>query len=208
MKSYDYNKYKDLYNTDKELTNIVDGEDTVIKKLYSIIKRCSSKIDKEDSNLFEELISNIKWFYQFSEKSNHIENSLRTVWLEFNNGDWKVPENDYFYDSYQKIARRVKMSDDDFISAYYESICGIVKYWQEFYFNPVCMQHEIIKDDGTLGFVDTIEIYNKNVASFNKTLTVVRKLIVLEKKYSKTLNIFRDYKFFKEIENGLEVKSL
>lgn len=208
MKSYDYDKYKDLYNTDKELTNIVDGEDTVVKKLYLIMKRCSSEISDEDSKLFEELIPNIKWFYQLFEKSNYIENSLRIVWLEFNNGDWRVPEDDPFYDSFHKIERRVKMSDDEFVSAYYESICGIVKYWQEFYFNPTCMQHEIIKDDGTLGFVDTIEIYNKNVNSFNKTLTTVRRLIILEKKYCKNLNVCRDYKFFKEIENGLEVKSL
>ena len=208
MKSYDYEKYKDLYNTDEELTNIVKGEDTVVKKLYSIMKRCSSEISEEDSRLFEELIPNIKWFYQFSEQSNYIENSLRTVWLEFNNGDWRVPEDDPFYDSFHKIARRVKMSDEDFVSAYYESICGTVKYWQKFYFNPACIQHEVVKDDGTLGFVDTTEIYNKNVDSFNKTLTTVRKLIILEKKYCKNLNICRDYKFFKEIENGLEVKSL
>ena len=208
MESYDYAKYRKLYNTDKELTNIVQGEDTVIRKFCSVMKRCSSEISKEDSKLFEEIIPNLKWVYLVNEYSNHIENPFKIIWFKLYDGDWEVPEDDEFFEVYWRIATRVKMSDEEFISSYYKVICEIVKCWIEFSLNPTHIEKKVILDDGSIKFIPTIEIYNKNVDYFNNMLTIVKKLIILEKKYCKNLNICRDYRYFKEIENGFKIEMI
>ena len=203
-----YRKYIPFYNTDEELTNIVEGKDTVVTKFYSIMKRCSSEISVEDSKLFQEMILNLKWIYLLRNYSNHIENSFKTIWFGLYNADWEVPDNDEFFEVYWRIATRVKMSDEEFISSYYKVICEIVTCWIEFSLNPTHIKKEVMLDDGSIEFIPTIEIYNKNVDNFNNMLTMVRKLIILEKKYCKNLNICRDYRYFKEIENGFKVEMM
>ena len=203
-----YRKYIPFYNTDEELINKVEGKDTVIRKFCSVMKRCSSEISKEDSKLFEEIIPNLKWVYLVNEYSNHIENPFKIIWFELYNGDWEVPEDDEFFEDYFKIFTRIKMDDDEFISAYYKVICEIVKCWVEFSINPIDKEQEVEKSDGTSGFENTIEIYNQNVDYFNNMLTIVKKLIILEKKYCKNLNIYRDYRYFKEIENGFKIETI
>lgn len=205
---YEYDKYKHLYNTDEELKHIAKGKDTIITKFRSIINRCTSEKNNDEFKLFQKTIPKLQWKYLSTDHSNHLENSFKIIDVEIYNGDWAVPYEDKFFDNYFKISRRIKMSDEDFISSYYEAICGTVKCWIEFCKNPIVIQREIIKNDGTIGFINTKDIYNKNVDTFNDMLNMVRKLISLEKKYCINLDVCRDYLFFKEIEDGLELKKV
>lgn len=205
---YEYDKYKHLYNTDEELKNIVKDKDTIITKFHSIINRCNAEKNNDDFVVFQKTIPKLQWVYLSTDRLNHLENSFKIIDVEIYNGDWAVPYEDKFFDYYFKISRRIKMSDDDFISSYYEVICGTVKCWIEFCKNPIDMQREIIKSDSSIGFISTKDIYNKNVDTFNDMLNMIRKLISLEKKYCINLDVCRDYLFFKEIEDGLELKKV